>query len=161
MAVTTYDALVIGCGPGGSSVSSFLARAGKRVLALEKEVFPRFHIGESLLPCNMLIFEEMGVLPALREAGFPIKYAAQFELGTGLMSTRFVFREGRFNRAPDAIQVERALLDHVLLKHARASGADVREGWTVSRFDAQADGVSMEARDPAGKSHQFRGSYLI
>src|SRR5580693_3155978 len=78
---TTYDALVIGCGPGGSSVATFLARAGKRVLALEKEVFPRFHIGESLLPCNMPIFEEMGVMPALHEAGFPIKYAAQFELG--------------------------------------------------------------------------------
>jgi FADH2-dependent halogenase len=158
---TTYDALVIGCGPGGSSVATFLARAGKRVLALEKEVFPRFHIGESLLPCNMIIFEEMGVLSALHEAGFPKKYAAQFELGNGSICTRFVFREGRFNRVPDAIQVERALLDHLLLKHTRASGADVREGWTVSRFDAYADGVSVEARDPAGKTHQFRGAYLI
>ena len=69
----------------------------------------------------MTIFEEMGVLPALREAGFPIKYGAQFQLGNGSICTRFVFREGRFNRAPNAIQVERALLDHLLLKHARAS----------------------------------------
>ncbi len=109
----------------------------------------------------MPIFEEMGVLPALREAGFPIKYAAQFELGNCTAINRFVFREGRFNRVPAAIQVERALLDHILLKHARASGADVREGWTVTKFDSDADGVSLEARDPAGQMHQFRGAYLI
>jgi FADH2-dependent halogenase len=158
---TVYDALILGCGPAGSSVATFLARAGKRVLALEKEVFPRFHIGESLLPCNMLIFEEMGVMPALRAAHFPIKYAAQFELGNGAYSTRFVFREGRFNRAKDAIQVERAPFDHVLLKHARACGADVREGWTVGRFDADGEGVTVAARDPSGASHQFRARFLI
>jgi FADH2-dependent halogenase len=161
MADTTYDALVLGCGPGGSSAATFLARAGKRVLALEKEVFPRFHIGESLLPCNMPIFEEMGVMPALQKAGFPIKYGAQFLLGNGSVCTRFVFREGRFNSAPSAIQVERALLDHLLLKNTRACGADVREGWTASRFETGLDGVKVEARDPAGKSHQFHASFLI
>jgi len=157
----TYDALILGCGPGGSSSSTFLAKAGKRVLVLEKEVFPRFHIGESLLPCNMRIFEEMGVMPALREVGFPIKHAAQFQLGNGSVCTRFVFREGRFNSAPNALHVERALLDHLLLKNARACGADVREGWSATRFESDANGVSVEARDPAGQVHQFRACFLI
>jgi FADH2-dependent halogenase len=161
MSETNYDVLVLGCGPGGSSVGTFLARAGKRVLILEKEVFPRFHIGESLLPCNMPIFEEMGVMPALREAKFPVKLAAQFQLGNGSVCTRFVFAEGRFNRAPNAIQVERAVLDHILLKNTRASGADVREGWTATKFSEGPDGVSVEARDPSGIMHQFRASYLV
>jgi flavin-dependent dehydrogenase len=161
MTETSYDALVLGCGPGGSSTATFLAKAGKRVLVLEKEYFPRFHIGESLLPGNMPIFEEMGVMPALLEAGFPVKHGAQFQLGNGSVCTRFVFREGRFNRAPNALQVERATFDHVLLKNTRAAGAEVREGWTAGRFESDADGVTVEATDPDGKPHQLRAAFLI
>lgn len=156
-----FDAIIIGGGPGGSSAATFLAREGKRVLVLEKEVFPRFHIGESLLPCNMTIFKQMGVLPALYEAGCLRKFGARFELGNGTASTRFAFRLGKYNEEPEAIQVERAVFDHVLLKHARAAGADIREGWMVSKFTSDANGVSVEATDPDGKAHQFRAAYLI
>ncbi len=156
-----YDVLVIGCGPGGSSAATFLSRAGRRVLVLEKEVFPRFHIGESLLPCNMTLFREMGVLPALQAEGFPRKLGARFELGNESVATRFVFREGSFNREPEAIQVERSKFDHILLKHARTCGADVREGWAVVKFDSHADGVKVEARDPDGQTHHFQAGYLI
>ena len=161
MQSTDYDALIIGCGPGGSSAATFLAREGKRVLVLEKEVFPRFHIGESLLPANHTIFREMGVLPKLYDAGFLRKLGARFELSNASVGTRFVFREGRFNPEPEAIHVERSLFDHVLLKHARSTGADVREGWTVQRFTADADGVNVEARSPDNQVHNFRASFLI
>jgi flavin-dependent dehydrogenase len=156
-----YDALIIGCGPGGSSAATFLARSGKRVLVLEKEVFPRFHIGESLLPSNHAIFREMGVLPSLEQAGFLRKFGARFELGNSSVSTQFVFREGRFNREPEAIHVERSRFDHVLLKHARTSGAEVREGWSVQRFDSDPEGVNVEARGPDNTVHNFRASFLI
>jgi FADH2-dependent halogenase len=157
----TYDALIIGCGPGGSTAATFLARAGKRVLALEKEIFPRFHIGESLLPGSHALFREMGLLPKLQEAGFLRKIGARFELGNGSRSTTFVFGDGRFNREPEAIHVERSIFDHVLLKHARASGADVREGWTVQHVASDADGVTVEARSPENQTHKFRASFLV
>jgi FADH2-dependent halogenase len=161
MAVNDYDVLIIGGGPGGSSAATFLAKAGKRVLVLEKEVFPRFHIGESLLPYNRRLFEEMGVLPALEAENFIKKTGAQFHLGNGRKSIKLVFREGKFTREPQAFQIERAKFDHILLKHARASGAEVREGWTVAKYSCGKNDVCIEARDESGNLESFRGKYLI
>src|SRR5436309_439065 len=131
MAQAMCDALVIGGGPGGSAAATFLARAGKQVLVLEKEHFPRFHIGESLLPYNHRLFTEMGIMPKLLAAGFPKKTGAQFHLGNGAKSLKLIFRNGCFTREPEAFQVERSVFDQMLLEHTRESGAEVREGWTV------------------------------
>jgi len=161
MTQASYDALVIGGGPGGSATSTFLARAGKRVLVLEKERFPRFHIGESLLPYNHALFEEMGVLPALEAAGFPKKLGAQFHLGNATKALKLVFRNGRFTRHTTAFQVERATFDHLLLKHAGDSGAEVREGWTVTNFSCQTNQVSLRARGPDGTTETFEGAFVI
>jgi FADH2-dependent halogenase len=161
MSESMYDALVIGGGPGGSAVSTFLSRAGKRVLLLEKEHFPRFHIGESLLPYNRALFEEMGVLSALEAEGFPKKLGAQFHIGNASKALKLVFSNGCYTRETTAFQVERATFDHLLLKHARRSGAEVREGWTVTHFATNSEKATLEAKDDAGKKESFTAAFLV
>lgn len=161
MSHDAYDALIIGGGPGGSATGTFLARAGKHVLVLEKEHFPRFHIGESLLPYNHPIFEEMGVLPTLEAAGFTRKLGAQFHLGNSTKRLKLAFRNGQFTRSRVAFHVERATFDDLLLKHTRSSGAEVREGWIVTKFITDNSGVSVEARGENGATETIRGSFLI
>ena len=157
----SYDTIVIGCGPGGSSAATFLAKAGRRVLVLEKEMFPRFHVGESLLPYNRALFEELGVWPALQAVGFPRKFGAQFHLANGTKTTRFEFRNGCFTRETEAIQVERAKFDHLLMENARRCGVEVREGWSVRRFNVAAQAVTVEAVDATGATHSLRARFLL
>ena len=123
----------------------------------EKERFPRFHIGESLLPYNRPIFEEMGVLPALEKAGFPLKLGAQFHLGNSSKSLNLVFRRGRFTRHTTAFQVERAVFDELLLNHAAQSGAEVRQGWVASKYQTDATGVRVEGRHDAVRQSDLIG----
>jgi flavin-dependent dehydrogenase len=161
MVVSEYDALIIGGGPGGSTTATFLAQAGKRVLVLEKEHFPRFHVGESLLPYNREIFAEMGILPKLEQANLIKKLGAQFHLGNGTKSLALVFRNGRYTREPEAFQVERATFDHLMLNHAREAGAEVREGWTVTKYESDSEGVKLHARSDQGQTAEFHAKFFI
>jgi flavin-dependent dehydrogenase len=157
----SYHTIVIGGGPGGSTAATLLAKRGHKVLLLEKEFFPRFHIGESLLPYNFPIFEELGVMAQLNAAGFPKKYGAQFELADKSKWVGFVFRQGKFTKHTESMQVERATFDHILLKNAVASGAEVREGWTVGTVASVENGMTVQATGPNGEKETFRGDWLI
>lgn len=161
MSADLYDVVIIGGGPGGSSAACYLRKAGCRVLLLEREHFPRFHIGESLLPYNRRIFEEIGVQAKLEAAGFTPKFGAQFHLGNGSKCTKFVFREGRFTKEPQAMQVERAVFDDILLKHAAEAGAEVSEGWTVSKVEQGHDCAAVEAASDDGVKKTFWAQYVI
>ena len=127
-----FDVAVVGGGPAGSTAATLLAMSGRRVVVLEKEKFPRFHIGESLLPRSMPTFAKMGVLEKIESAGFIKKFGAEIASARGDKASRFYFKDGFRPKGDHAFQVPRAEFDKILLDHARIKGAEVHEATTVS-----------------------------
>jgi FAD-dependent halogenase len=132
--VLAGDVIIIGGGPAGSVSAGFLAQAGLRVLLFERERFPRYHIGESLLSATMPILDALGVMPAIEQAGFTRKPGGTFVWGSQAEPWSFAFRDDPGGR-PHAYQVVRAQFDHLLLQHAAACGADVREEHRVEAIE--------------------------
>jgi flavin-dependent dehydrogenase len=130
-----YDALIIGGGPAGSSSATILAEYGHRVLVLEREKFPRYHIGESLLPFAFGPLERLGMIPKMKASHFVKKYSATFVQPDGRKSTPFYFFN-RYDRetVAQSWQVLRSEFDEMLLNNAREKGAEVREETTVNRL---------------------------
>src|SRR6202162_6038296 len=147
-----YDAVVIGGGPAGSTVATALARAGRSVIVFEKERSPRFHVGESLLPFTLPIFDSLGLSEKIRAAGFQEKYGAFFwyEASGG---TRPVVSENSWAaRHPMAYQVKRADFDELLLRHSEKSGAIVREETAVAEvLFEEGRAVGVVVRGGAGR----------
>ena len=137
--MSRYDAAIIGGGPAGSTAATVLAKAGLRTIVLEREKFPRFHIGESLLPLNQELFEGLGLDHLLKDQKFVLKYGAQFVSNEGSIERAFDFFQGGLGKDAFAYEVERETFDHLLLKHAAAQGAEVREETNVLEAQTNAD----------------------
>lgn len=154
---------MIGGGPGGSTVATALSRAGRSVLVLEREKFPRFHVGESLLPFSLPIFDRLGVHDKIRAAGYQTKYGAFFWNESNGTTRPVVFAKARDTHHPMAYQVKRAEFDELLLRHSVACGAEVREEWTVEDVLFEGDravGVRARSRDGSA-SEEIRARAVV
>jgi flavin-dependent dehydrogenase len=127
---------VIGGGPGGAVAAAFLARSGHAVELYEAQAFPRFHVGESLLPCSLPILEACGIDRTWWQAqGFQRKHGATFELPDGSAAARFDFGKALPGDPDHAWQVERAVFDHALLEHARTQGVTIHQPCVVDAVE--------------------------
>ncbi len=155
-----FDVAVIGGGPAGSTAAALLALNGRRVVVLEKEKFPRFHIGESLLPRSMSALRQSGVLPKIEAAGFVKKFGAEIASGCGERESRFYFKDGFRPETDSAFQVTRAEFDKILLDHARDCGADVREKAAVLGVDFDPDAVTVRFESD-GNTRELSCAYVL
>ncbi|MGT2510542.1 NAD(P)/FAD-dependent oxidoreductase [Cupriavidus basilensis] len=153
------DVLIIGAGPAGSVAAGLLRKRGIDVLVIEKETFPRFSIGESLLPQSMAYIEEAGMLQAVVEAGFQYKNGAAFVRGDRY--TDFDFRDKFSAGWGTTYQVQRASFDDVLIREAQKQGAEVRFSHQVSAVDVEGDQPSVTVRDPEGNVYRVQARFLL
>jgi flavin-dependent dehydrogenase len=158
----TYDVIVMGGGPAGSSVAGILAREGRQVILFEKEIFPRHHIGESLMTDTYWTFRRLGILEKLKESPFVRKYSVQFANSAGKESRPFYFFEAVHHESAVTWQITRAHFDHLLINHAAEQGAVVHQGVLVKQVlfeDDRAVGVEVQMQD--GTREKFYAKVVV
>lgn len=155
-----YDVAIIGGGPAGSTAATLLAKAGRRVVVFERDKFPRFHIGESLLPFSMGTFDRLGVREKL-DAAFMPKYGGEITAACGTKGAKFYFKDGFRSQRDSAYQVTRSEFDKLLLDHSSENGAEVREETEVTKLEFADDRVKIAIEAADGKKSTIDARYLL
>ncbi len=156
-----YDVAIIGGGPAGSTAATLLARAGRRVVVCEREKFPRFHIGESLLPVSMKTFSRLGVHEKFAQAGFLRKYGGEMAGACSEEGVKFYFKDGYRSQTETSYQVPRAEFDKVLLDHAAENGAEVREETAIKGVEFFVDRVELQLEMKSAAPEKISARYVI
>lgn len=162
--MNNYDAIIIGAGPAGSSAAAILAEKGHAVLVLEREKFPRYHIGESLLPFTYEPLQRLGLIEKMKQSQFVKKYSVQFVSPSGKASQPFYFFT-RYDRdtVAQTWQVVRSEFDEMLLNNARERGALVREETEVTDLlrDPSGKVIGVRTKNKNGKTEDFHAPITL
>ncbi len=160
--MTDTDVLVIGGGPSGSTAATLVAQQGYRVRLLERERFPRYHIGESLIPETFWVLDRLGMLPKMRESRFVNKHSVQFVSEHGKLSEPFYFDVHKPHESSRTWQVYRQEFDSMMLDNARENGVDVHEGVRVTDVIFEEErAVGVRAIDESGSKHEIRSKVVV
>ena len=158
--VSRCDVLVIGGGPAGATLSALLAERGCDIVMLEKARHPRFHIGESLLPLNMLLFEKLGVEDEIRRIGMP-KYGAEFVSPWHGKAVTFDFSDALDKSFPSAYQVRRSEFDHILFHNAIRKGAKAIEGCRATGVEFHPGGARVATVQEDGAEQTWQTRFVV